>query len=417
MLQAASSSMHVSAPGLASTLSVLTGRRSGAFLCRLPPAGPRVAGRSDLRRCLAPSAALRSSREDVLNSIESLNLTARVYEVKDQQPTWSQGLVARCGQFLGTAVLALAVVVSMPMAADAAKSSGRVGGSSFGRGPAATSYAGHTTSRVTHSTSVVVAPSYGFGGFGYGGFGMSSFMFPSYGYGMAMGGGVNIFSFLLLALGAFVVFKAASTMFGSNSEEDIEEDRPGATATSGACSVVKLQVGLLGMARGLQQDLDRIAGGADTSDPEGLQSVLQETVLTLLRNPSYCVYGGSKFVKASGLDNAEMAFNQMSLEERGKLKGETLSNYSGRSNAKTADTQGSGMRNELIVVTLMVAVEGKLSIPEVMGLQELKDALSKLGAVGADKLLALEVLWTPQEEGDSFTQEELITDFPTLVAL
>ena len=51
------------------------------------------------------------------------------------------------------------------------------------------------------------------------------------------------------------------------------------------------QVGLLGLAREVQAELDEIAEKADTSTPQGLHYVLQETVLALLRHPDYCVYG------------------------------------------------------------------------------------------------------------------------------
>ena len=44
----------------------------------------------------------------------------------------------------------------------------------------------------------------------------------------------------------------------------------------------------------------------------------------------------------------------------------------------------------------------------------LRDALQKLGGVRRDGLLAVEVLWTPQEDGDTFTQEELARDYPVL---
>ena len=40
-------------------------------------------------------------------------------------------------------------------------------------------------------------------------------------------------------------------------------------------SVAKVQVGLLGSARGLQRDLERIAKRSDTSTSEGLAYVLQ----------------------------------------------------------------------------------------------------------------------------------------------
>ena len=42
-----------------------------------------------------------------------------------------------------------------------------------------------------------------------------------------------------------------------------------------AVTVVKLQVGLLGTARDLKRDLERIAGRADTNTPDGLHFILQ----------------------------------------------------------------------------------------------------------------------------------------------
>ncbi|GKA79112.1 pol polyprotein [Tanacetum coccineum] len=47
------------------------------------------------------------------------------------------------------------------------------------------------------------------------------------------------------------------------------------------------------MGRSLQRDLNRIAEAADTSTPEGLGFVLQETTLSLLRHPDYCISGYS----------------------------------------------------------------------------------------------------------------------------
>jgi uncharacterized membrane protein len=68
-------------------------------------------------------------------------------------------------------------------------------------------------------------------------------------------------------------------------------DGGGAAAGGDRVAVVRLQVGLLGLARGLQAELDEMAGSADTSSPAGLHAVLQEAVLALMRHPDYCVYG------------------------------------------------------------------------------------------------------------------------------
>ena len=56
-----------------------------------------------------------------------------------------------------------------------------------------------------------------------------------------------------------------------------------------------------------------------------------ETVLSLLRNPDQCVYGSASVNNERSLDAGEDAFNRLSMEERGKVKEETLVNYGGRS--------------------------------------------------------------------------------------
>ena len=101
------------------------------------------------------------------------------------------------------------------------------------------------------------------------------------------------------------------------------------------------------------------------------------------------------------------------MKERGKFERETLSNYGGNRNRAMHRASGDG-GNELIVVTVIAAIDGKLEPAQVNDLQGLKENLSLLGSVPADRLLALEVLWTPQDENDYFTKDELVTDYPTL---
>lgn len=184
-------------------------------------------------------------------------------------------------------------------------------------------------------------------------------------------------------------------------------------------SVVKVQVGLLGTARDLQRDLERIAGRADTSSPRGLHYVLQETMLALMRNPDYCVYGYARSGVERSAEDAEARFNKLSLEERGKFEKETRINVGGRSAISRLDIKKdlSTPVSELLVVTILVAAEGRLKLPKVASRQELVDALTTLGAVRADDVLAVEVLWTPEEEEDYFTQEDLARDYPLLNTL
>lgn len=66
-------------------------------------------------------------------------------------------------------------------------------------------------------------------------------------------------------------------------------------------------------------------------DLEGIFVGFAETVLSLLRNPDYCVYGDGGTKNPRGLDGAEDAFNEVVMQERGKFKEETLVNVGGRS--------------------------------------------------------------------------------------
>jgi uncharacterized membrane protein len=249
------------------------------------------------------------------------------------------------------------------------------------------------------------------GGYGYpgGGFGFP-FILPIFGFG---GGG--LFSLLIMfAIAGFLVrtfrqFTGGDDSYGSY------------TATSPKVSVAKVQVGLLAEARSLQADLNRIALSADTSSSSGLAQVLQETTLSLLRHPEYWVYGATD-AKQARLESAEAEFNRMALAERSKFSEETLSNVNNRlqqAEAKAALPDDGGAiaqqgPGEYIVATLLVGVEGDFSLPKVTNSQELRQAISKMGSVSSDRLLALEVLWSPQDDKDTLSSDDLVAEYPNL---
>lgn len=239
-----------------------------------------------------------------------------------------------------------------------------------------------------------------FGGFGYG-FGPSMmFMGP---------GGGGIVSLMFMAMFVLFFIDSIKNMFGGDSGIQLGGDR---------IAVVKLQIGLLGMARDLQLDLEKIAEKADTSDPEGLHYVLEETVLALLRNPEYCVYGYATSNSANGPEQAEDLFNEFSMDERGKFAEETLVNVNNRTKRASAKGgDGDGGINEYILVTIIAAADGSLKLPAVTDAAELRTALKRIGAIRVDALQAVEVLWTPQEEGDTLTEDELLRDYPQLNVL
>lgn len=294
------------------------------------------------------------------------------------------------------AMLVITLAFSNADGALAARSGGRIGGGSF---------------RVPSSRTYSPAPrTYAPGGGGYypgGGFGFP-FIVPIFGFG---GGG--LFTLLIFIAVATFLLRSFRSIAGN------EEGEYG--VASPTISVARLQVGLLAKARELQADLNRIAENADTNTSEGLAQVLQESTLALLRHPEYWVYGGTESQQAR-LESAEAQFNRLAITERSKFSQETLSNVNNllkHAEARKALEAAGDLAlpenpAEYIVVTLLVATQGKLELPQVNSDQDLRRAISQMGAVSSDRLLAMEVLWTPQAEGDTLSAEDVLVEYPEL---
>nr|XP_011465931.1 PREDICTED: uncharacterized protein LOC101305391 [Fragaria vesca subsp. vesca] len=186
---------------------------------------------------------------------------------------------------------------------------------------------------------------------------------------------------------------------------------PSADATS---NVVKLQVGLLGTARALQRDLDRIAETADTSNRKGLSYVLTEATVALLRHPDYWISSYSSVTPNHNMEDAEKCFNKISIEERAKFDEETLVNLNNKRRKSSTSKNYDGFRNQYIVVTLLVAIEGKHKVAAINSSDDLKKALENLGSIPSKNIAAVQVLWTPQQKNDTLSEEELMEDYPLL---
>ena len=187
-------------------------------------------------------------------------------------------------------------------------------------------------------------------------------------------------------------------------------------------SVAQIQLGLLGSARLVQRDLDKIAMSADTNSRNGLYSLMQDSVIALIRNPEYWVYGNTQGKRTNSQNRCESYFNQFEMQERQKFEVETQSNVQGKKGKrewkrpeKDWKTGGSYTNiNELIVVTLIVALEEDIKLPKIASQEDMKVALNRLGSVRASSILAVELFWTPQDPDDVYTQEELITEYPEM---
>ena len=278
-----------------------------------------------------------------------------------------------------------------------AASGGRIGGGSF---------------RAPTSPSIPRGGSYGGGyggrGYGYRGGGMGlPFLLPIFGFG---GGGLFGFLILMSITGVIVnTLRGAATYTTENKNQNYQ------TNTS-SITLIQVQLGLLASAKDLQQDLRALAENADTNSSEGLQKILQETSLSLLRQPNLWVYANIESGKVP-FNSAETTFNQLSIRERSKLSAEIVSNISGTKNNYKNENNSPGeadISNEYIAATILIASKKHLNLNEPLSNESLKNNLMKLGSIASDDLVALEVIWQPEGKGESISAQDLVINYPNL---
>ena len=181
-------------------------------------------------------------------------------------------------------------------------------------------------------------------------------------------------------------------------------------------TLAHVQVALLASAKDIQEDLLRMANNGDTSSINGLSDILKETTLALMRHPDMVVYVYGETFKGSP-ENVEHLFNKKSIEERSKVSEELITNDSGRlRKSKSKTIVNHDGENEYILVSLIVVADSDFDIISPKSWSEVKANLVNLGAVSPEELVALEIIWQP-EDGDVLSQEELLSLYPNLVKI
>ena len=311
-----------------------------------------------------------------------------------------RSIFLRTGSMAIALLLVFVLVFGPTSEAAAARSGGRIGGGSF-RAP----------SRSFNSAPRSGGGYRSGGGVGYGGGMGFPFIIPFFGFGGGFGG---LFGILVMIAIANIVINAVRGNGGGGGGSMVENSDP-------QVGIAQIQVGLLANARSLKQELDELARSADTGTANGRSLVLQEATLALLRHPEYWVYGSSQSDTAR-MSIAEAAFNQLALTERSKFSDETLSNFNNQLRQTDRRPALGGDEAELvpdaageyILVTIIAAALGKLNLPTVNDSSDLKTALQTIGGLSGERLLAIEVLWTPQQEGDTLTSNDIISEYPGL---
>jgi uncharacterized membrane protein len=248
---------------------------------------------------------------------------------------------------------------------------------------------------------------------------------------ISIGGGPVSFLFNMLAFAAIasVLFNLFSRTGGSSFSTDGEERGSlGAGAT-----VLKLQLALDAdwAQRGhIMETLAAIASSSSSSNRAELSRLLSEASLALLRRqddwqaaslsgqrfsqPPLLSLPGSRAKEASS--EAEPYFQRLAVQERSKFARESLSGV------RRLRGGGAARAQTQAVVSLLVALRGQSdALRKVQGSGDVRAVLQTLASEAlsdeGDNVLAVEVLWTPSEDGDVLSQRQLVLDYPELLQL
>ena len=293
--------------------------------------------------------------------------------------------------------------------AEAARSGGRSGGSSF-RMPAP-SMRSSTSLRSSNSgygggrgvTVMPMMPMYS--PFGYSPFGFSPFGFMP----------INL-NVLVLGMAAYAVYTVLSNRAGG---ADFSND--GTTgALGGGATVMKIQLSLSSdwsQPGNIMETLTRLAEkNSAMSGRTDLSKLLSESVIALLRRQNEwksAAFEGEQFTL--GPQKAEPYFQRLAVQERAKFEEE---NSSSSVAVIKSSNSGRGAQPTEVVVSLVVAVRGQSTAysRNVRSLAEVKKCLQGLAADSlsdeGENVMAVEVLWTPSEPGNVISEREIIEDYP-----
>jgi uncharacterized membrane protein len=184
-------------------------------------------------------------------------------------------------------------------------------------------------------------------------------------------------------------------------------------------TVSKLQVALSSSAPSVQSELSQLTLEADTETTQGLKKLLEDAVVTLLRNTESWthVFGSSETI--SNREAAETVFNRLSIEERSKFNAETLTNVDGKIRQRELiKPEKNDDSAAYIVVTLLVGTaDDRPLFASIDTSEEMQEILKQVAAMQLDYLMVFELLWSPQVDTDTLTEAELAAEYGGLVAI
>jgi uncharacterized membrane protein len=172
--------------------------------------------------------------------------------------------------------------------------------------------------------------------------------------------------------------------------------------------------------------LNLLSNSVDTTTRQGVQELVSNVALQLLRQESSIVSAVTSCTNFRNDDLAQQAFYQISTIERAKFDRETIHKF-GTANLGTnsdndymvIDKDSVGKATYAVVtLTVLWAARG-IRVPSIVSRGDLRNALHILAASvpgnnGDETLLGGEVLWAPTGANERLTMEQVHADYPNL---
>ncbi|EFJ46275.1 hypothetical protein VOLCADRAFT_105633 [Volvox carteri f. nagariensis] len=200
-----------------------------------------------------------------------------------------------------------------------------------------------------------------------------------------------------------------------------------------ALTVVKVQVAMRERRPQLQSKLRELNSMIQVGQ-QGAWLILEEAILQLIEHQGTIAYASVAQEQLSSKKRAYTVFGELAEAEAAKANREEavvrhMGDTSDEDDTSSAAAGGGifgglmgglGLNRgkpakELTVITLLLAARGKLDIPtQVTDWPSLRHTLQQVTGLSSDRVMAVELLWTPRNESDYLTKDQLERDYPDL---
>ncbi|PYE55407.1 DUF1517 domain-containing protein [Deinococcus yavapaiensis] len=210
---------------------------------------------------------------------------------------------------------------------------------------------------------------------------------------------------VVAVVGGLVVFGALS--------EAREERRRDSKA-------VRVQL-LLSNGADVKRALRDLAASHDPDAPGALAKLLHETASLLLSRRATFEYGASSVESGKSTSDADGLVGRWAIEARAAFETQTTSSYQDgkvRSGFVHSASKASTPRGVWLAVTLAVATS-EASLPAAAGdvTRDVEALLRSLSALDPARLERLEVVWSPDGDGEFLDEDEALARYKTLAPL